>query len=285
MNSKPVKLGKFELTIVSDGRFWLDGGAMFGVVPKVIWNRMSPSDDLNRIELGLNCLMIRRKDNLILVDTGIGDKLKDRFRDIYRVQRESGIIQVLRERGIKPEHIDYVINTHLHFDHCGGNTHKHNGTAVPMFPNARYVIQKQEWYDATHPNERTKASYLKENFLPLEEKNQLLLVDGDQEIIEGVKVVVTNGHTRGHQSVLIESQGEKAIYLGDFIPTTSHLKIPYIMSYDLYPLELIERKKIILQTAVDEHWLLIFEHDPDTPFAYIIEENGKAVLQPLHNEI
>ncbi|MGB3339951.1 MAG: MBL fold metallo-hydrolase [bacterium] len=285
MNSKTVKLGKFELTIISDGKFWLDGGAMFGVVPKVIWNRINPADDFNRIELGLNCLLIKTPDNLILIDTGIGEKLKDRFRDIYRVEREYGLVQALHEHGIEPEDIDKVINTHLHFDHCGGNTFKQNNTATPTFPNARYIIQKQEWYDATHPNERTKASYLKENFLPLQEKNQLFLVDGDQEIIEGVKVAVTNGHTKGHQSVVIESQEKKAIYFGDFIPTASHLKLPYIMSYDLYPLELIERKKDILQIALREHWLLIFEHDPEVMFAYVIEENGKTVLQPLHNEI
>jgi glyoxylase-like metal-dependent hydrolase (beta-lactamase superfamily II) len=279
MNQKTAKLGKFELMIISDGEFWLDGGAMFGVVPKVIWNRINPSDDLNRIELGLNCLLIKTPDNLILVDTGVGEKLKDRFRDIYRVEREYGLVRALHEYGIEPEDIDKVINTHLHFDHCGGNTSKQNNTPTPTFPNARYIIQKQEWYDATHPNERTRASYLKENFLPLQENNQLLLVDGDQDIIEGVKVAVTNGHTRGHQSVLIESQGEKAIYFGDFIPTASHLKLSYIMSYDLYPLELIERKKAILQTALREHWLLIFEHDPKITFAYLIEKDGKQILE------
>ena len=285
MNSRPIKLGEFELTIISDGRFWLDGGAMFGVVPKVIWDRMNPADDLNRIELGLNCLLIKSKDNLILVDTGIGEKLKDRFKDIYRVQREYGLIQALQKIGHTPSDIDKVINTHLHFDHCGGNTYRQDNRFVPTFPDARYIIQKKEWYDATHPNERTKASYLKEKFIPLEEMDRILLVDGDEEIIEGVKVIVTNGHTRAHQSVLIESQGEKAIFFGDFIPTASHLKIPYTMGYDLYPTALIKRKKMILKNAVDEHWLLIFEHDPDIPFAYITEENGKAILQPLHNEI
>ena len=281
MDSKTKKIGEFELTIVSDGMFWLDGGAMFGVVPKVIWNRTNPSDDFNRIELSLNCLLIRSPDKLILVDTGVGAKLKDRFKDIYRVEREYGLIRALDTNGVNPEDIDKVINTHLHFDHCGGNTMKRHDTVVPTFPNAQYIIQKQEWDDATHPNERTKASYLKENFLPLQVNDQLLLVSGDEDIIEGIKVINTNGHTKGHQSVLIESQGEKAMFLGDFIPTTSHLKIPYIMGYDLYPLDLIKRKKNILQTALDEHWLLIFEHDPKNPFAYAVLKDGEIIPEPV----
>jgi glyoxylase-like metal-dependent hydrolase (beta-lactamase superfamily II) len=285
MNSRSVKLGQFELSIVSDGKFWLDGGTMFGVVPKVMWDKLNPADDLNRIELGLNCLLIQTPDNKILVDTGIGEKLKERFKDIYRVERDFSLIEVLHRRGIEPEDIDKVINTHLHFDHCGGNTVKRGGKSVPTFPNAQYIIQRQEWYDATHPNERTKASYLKENFVPLEENAQLLLVEGEQEVSKGVKVIVTNGHTQGHQSVLIESDGSKAIYFGDLIPTTSHIKIPYVMGYDLYPLDVIKKKKDILQTALSEHWLLIFEHDPETTFAYIVEDNGKAILQSLHDEI
>lgn len=285
MNSKSLKLGQFELSIVSDGKFWLDGGAMFGVVPKVMWNKLNPADDLNRIELGLNCLLIQTADNKILVDTGIGEKLKERFQDIYRVERDFSLVEILHRRGIEPEDIDKVINTHLHFDHCGGNTVKKDGKLVPTFPNAQYIIQKQEWYDATHPNIRTKASYLKENFIPLEENDQLLLIEGAYEIIKGVKVIVTNGHTQGHQSVLIESDRSKAIYFGDLIPTTSHIKIPYVMGYDLYPLDLIKRKEDILKRALSEHWLLIFEHDPEVVFAYVIEENGKAILQSLHNEI
>ncbi len=284
MNSRSVKLGQFELSIVSDGKFWLDGGAMFGVVPKVMWDKLNPADDLNRIELGLNCLLIQTPDNKILVDTGIGEKLKERFKDIYRVERDFNLIEVLHRRGIEPGDIDKVINTHLHFDHCGGNTVKKEGKSVPTFPNAQYIIQTQEWYDAIHPNERTKASYLKENFVPLEENAQLLLVDGEKEICKGVKVIVTNGHTQGHQSVLIESDGSKAIYFGDLIPTTSHIKIPYVMGYDLYPLDIIKKKKDILQTALNEHWLLIFEHDPDTLFAYIVEENGNQMLKPVHNK-
>jgi glyoxylase-like metal-dependent hydrolase (beta-lactamase superfamily II) len=278
-----IDFGSCKLTIVSDGTFWLDGGAMFGVVPKVLWNRLNPADDFNRIKLSLNCLLIKTPTENILVDTGVGENIDDRFKEMYRVERDFGLIQSLEKIGIHPGDINFVINTHLHFDHCGGNTIKKAGKFEPTFPRAQYIIQKQEWLDATRPNERTKASYVGKNFIPLEEAGQLLLVDGEHEVTSGIKVIVTNGHTRGHQSVIIESDGKKAIYLGDLIPTTSHIKIPYIMGYDLYPLDIIEKKKEILNKAVQEHWLLIFEHDPKTPFAYLVEENGKIVLKEIQN--
>ncbi len=278
-----MKLGQFELSIISDGRFWLDGGTMFGVVPKVMWNKLIPVDELNRVELSLNCLLIETPEGNVLIDTGIGDKLKDRFKEIYKMDRDITFVESLNRMGFKPENIDFVINTHLHFDHCGGNTIKKDGKLIPTFPNAKYIVQKQEWSDATDSNERTKASYLKENFMPVKESGQLMLVDGNYEVLPGIKMIMTNGHTKGHQSVLIESKGEKAIYLGDLIPTASHIKIPYIAAYDLFPLAVVEKKKEILEQAIKEKWLLIFEHDPDVVFAYVIEESGKAVLQPLHS--
>lgn len=292
-----IDFGSFKFSIVSDGTFWLDGGAMFGIVPKVLWNKLNPADEFNRIELRLNCLLIKTPTENILVDTGVGENLDDKFKEIYRVERDFGLIIALEKIGIKPEDINFIINTHLHFDHCGGNTmlpspcpppqvgrDRGKGKFVPTFPRAKYIIQKQEWLDATSPNERTKASYLEENFIPIEEAGQLLLVDGEHEVTSGIKVMVTNGHTRGHQSVIIESDGKKALYLGDLIPTTSHIKIPYIMSYDLYPLDIIEKKKEILKKALQEHWLLIFEHDPKTAFAYLIEKDGKQILEPVHNK-
>lgn len=278
-----MKLGQFELSIISDGRFWLDGGTMFGVVPKVMWNKLIPVDELNRVELSLNCLLIETPEGNVLIDTGIGDKLKDRFKEIYKMDRDITFVESLNRMGFKPENIDFVINTHLHFDHCGGNTIKKDGKLIPTFPNAKYIVQKQEWSDATDSNERTKASYLKENFMPVKESGQLMLVDGNYEVLPGIKVIMTNGHTKGHQSVLIESKGEKAIYLGDLIPTASHIKIPYIAAYDLFPLAVVEKKKEILEQAIKEKWLLIFEHDPEVVFAYVIEESGKAVLQLLHS--
>lgn len=285
MNSKSVKLGQFELSIISDGRFWLDGGTMFGVVPKVMWNKLISADELNRVELSLNCLLIETPEGNVLIDTGINDKLKDRFKEIYKMDRDIAFVESLNRMGFKPENIDFVINTHLHFDHCGGNTIKKDGKLIPTFPNAKYIVQKQEWSDATDSNERTKASYLKENFMPVKESGQLMLVHGNYEVLPGIKVIMTNGHTKGHQSVLIESEGEKAIYFGDLIPTASHIKIPYIAAYDLFPLAVVEKKKEILELAIKEKWLLIFEHDPKITFAYLIEKDGKAILQSLHNEI
>jgi glyoxylase-like metal-dependent hydrolase (beta-lactamase superfamily II) len=279
-----MQLGEFKLSIVSDGKFWLDGGAMFGVVPKVLWNKLNPADELNRIELALNCLLIQTSEKNVLIDSGIGEKLNDRFKEIYGVEKKYGLLKSLENAGLKPENIDYVINTHLHFDHCGGNTigrDKGRRIYVPAFPRAKYIIQKQEWYDATHPNERTKASYLRENFIPLEEAGQLVLVEDNYEILPGIKVIVTNGHTKGHQSVIIESGGKKAIYLGDLIPTASHIKIPYVMGYDLFPLDIIEKKKEILDRALKGNWLLVFEHDPKVRFAYLIEKDGKPVLKEV----
>jgi len=278
------KFGEFNLCTVSDGKFWLDGGAMFGVVPKVLWNKLNPADDENRIELGLNCLLIKTPTKYVLIDTGIGEILKDKFKNIYKVERDFGLIVSLGKNGVKPENIDFVINTHLHFDHCGGNTIEKNGVVVPTFPNAQYIIQKQEWFDATHTNERTKSSYLRDKFIPVEKAGQLFLADGEYEVLPGIKVVVTNGHTKGHQSVMIESDAKKAIYLGDLIPTASHMKLPYIMGYDLLPLNVLEKKKEVIRKAIEEKWLLIFEHDPKTQFAYLIEENGKQILKPLQNE-
>lgn len=270
--------------VVSDGSFWLDGGAMFGIVPKVLWNRLNPADEFNRIKLGLNCLLVQTPERRVLIDTGVGKRPDKKFREIYKVEQNSGLIESLHKIGVQPEDIDFVVNTHLHFDHCGGNTVEKDGAYIPAFPNAKYVIQKQEWFDATHTNERTKASYLQETFLPIRESGQLLLADGDYEVQPGINVIVTSGHTRGHQSVMIESERKKAIYLGDLVPTSSHVKISYIMGYDLSPLDALETKKKILKKAINEHWLLIFEHDPKTPIAYLVEEKGKEVLKPADDE-
>ena len=274
-----MRLGNFEIFLISDGNFWLDGGAMFGVVPKVLWEKSNPADQLNRIELGLNCCLIRAKNRNILIDTGVGDKLDRKFANIYKIKKSRNISDSLKAIGLSEANIDIVINTHLHFDHCGGNTKVEDGKFVPRFKKAKYMIQRQEWEDATHPNERTKASYLEENFIPIKERGQLELIDGNEEIIPGVKTIVTGGHTAGHQVILIESEGEIALYLGDLVPTTSHIKIPYVMGYDLYPLDTMGKKKELLKRAVAEHWLLIFEHDPKVFAGYLEEKEGKFILK------
>ncbi|MGQ9817997.1 MAG: MBL fold metallo-hydrolase [bacterium] len=282
-----MKLGLFDLIPISDGSFLLDGGTMFGVVPKVLWEKIYQPDGLNRLEIPLNCLLVKAAGVNILIDTGIGNKLDEKFRSLYCVRQEHNLLDGIKERGLKPEDINYVVNTHLHFDHCGWNTivaPSDQNNYIPTFPKATYIIQKEEWYDATHPNERTRASYLKENFLPLEKSGQLTLIEGEYEIVPGVKVINTIGHTRGHQSVLIEFEGKKAIYCGDFIPTSAHIRIPYLTSFDLYPMDLVELKKKLLRQIIDEHWLLIFEHDPAVIFAYLEEENGKQILKPIKTE-
>ena len=276
-----MKLGKFTLISLSDGTFWLDGGAMFGVVPKVIWEKLNPADELNRIELGLNPLLIQTGEKNILIDTGIGDKFDEKFKKIFRVDKSQHLLNSLGNIGLKPEDIDIVINTHLHFDHCGGNTCVKEGKIVPTFPNAKYVIQKGEWENAINPNERTRASYLKENFVPIEEAGQLELIEGDVEILPGIRVYVTGGHTKSHQVVFIEAGDKKAVYLGDLIPTASHIKLPYIMGYDLYPIETLEKKRELLPKAISENWLLVFEHDPKITMGYLEEKEGKFLVKPI----
>lgn len=278
---KNTKIGKFECIPLSDGKFWLDGGAMFGVVPKVFWQKTNPSDDKNRILLGLHPLLIKHPDVNILIDTGIGDKFNDKLKTIYGVDRSETIEKSLDACGLKTEDIDIVINTHLHFDHSGGNTYyNEEREAVPKFPNAKYIIQKKEWEVAINPNPRSKASYLKENFLPLKSNNLLQLIDGDVEIFPDVKCILTGGHTEGHQIVIVENEGEGAIYWADLIPTTSHLRIPYIMGYDLFPLDVMKNKEKFIKLAIEKGWVSFFEHDPKYTSGTIITENNKPKFVP-----
>jgi len=275
-----MKFGKFEIFSLSDGTFKLDGGAMFGVVPKVFWEKKDPSDEKNRVLVGLNPLLIRTGRKNILVDTGIGDKSDQKFCEIYCVSKSTNLMKSLAEVNLSASDIDIVINTHLHFDHAGGNTKiGENGKIVPAFPNAKYLIQKGDWEDALNPNERTKGSYLKENFLPLAEYKKVEFLYNDETIEEGIKVIKTPGHNRHHQGVMLESEGRKAFYLGDLIPTSSHLQIAWGMGFDLFPAETMEMKKKILNQALDEKWLLVFEHDPRMKMGYLKVVNGKMEIE------
>ncbi|MBI2069288.1 MAG: MBL fold metallo-hydrolase [Elusimicrobia bacterium] len=278
-----LKIGDFELHSVSDGFFRLDGGAMFGVVPKVLWDQSNPSDDRNRIELALGCLLMKTpRGHHVLVDTGLSSKYESdpKFLRMFDVRRERTLFHALKERGLEPEDIDLVINTHLHFDHCGGNTLRENGRVKPAFPKAKYIVQKAEWEDATHPHERNKASYLPENFLAVDEAKQLELVDGEFEIEPGLKVLKSGGHTRGHQCALVESQGQGALFLGDLIPTRSHVPLPWIMGYDLFPLDTLHAKRRLLAQAKERDWLLVFQHDPKQRAGYLKEADGREVIVP-----
>ncbi len=272
------KLGRFKLSLLRSGTFWLDGGAMFGVVPKVIWEKLTPADSRNRIKLGLNCLLVQTGDKNVLVDTGICEMDK-KFNERFKLE-EVNMDNCLEKIGLTPGDIDIVINTHLHFDHCGGNTRLKREKWMSSFPNAKYIIQKKEWEDATHPNERTRASYLSHTFIPVEEAGLLELIDGDVEILSGIRVIQTGGHTQGHQVVLLESDNKKALYLADLIPTSAHIKIPYVMGYDTYPLETMDKKRDLLGKALKEHWLLIFEHDPEVGLGYLEEKENKIKFNP-----
>ena len=274
------QLGKWRVHAIQAGGQKLDGGAMFGVVPKPLWERRIPADPRNRIQLGMRCLLIEHPSGLVLIDTGAGNKEDDKFHEIYGVENrgENGATQLedgLRDLRVQPSDVDIVINTHLHFDHGGGNTTRTaDGLIVPTFPNARYVVQAGEYEYATHTNERTAASYFPRNFVPIHEAGMFDFVKGEQEIVSGISVVPTPGHVPHHQSILLESDGEKAFYLADLAPTTAHLPLPWIMGYDVEPLVSLETKRRIMKRAVDENWLLIYEHDAITPWSRI-EHDGK----------
>ena len=275
------RVGRLTLHAIQAGGIALDGGAMFGIVPKPLWERRAPADASNRIRMGMRCLLIEHEDGPILVDTGLGNKEPEKFHALYavdnagadgRTRLEDGLASV----GVRPEDVRLVINTHLHFDHAGGNTWRDpSGTVRPAFPNARYVVQRGEYHYATHSTERTAASYLPLNFVPLMEAGLMDEVIGEGEIVPGIGTLPTPGHTPFHQSIVIRSAGETACFLGDLVPTTAHLPLPWIMGYDVEPLVTLESKRRVLRRAQEEGWLLIFEHDPDTGFGHVAHD-GKA---------
>ncbi|MCC6965007.1 MAG: MBL fold metallo-hydrolase [Nitrospira sp.] len=278
-----MKLGAFDIYPVTDGRFRLDGGAMFGVVPKALWQTCCPADEQNRIPLSLTCLLIRAHGKHVLVDTGLGDKEDAKFRSIFAVERTPPLQQSLRQHGLSRDDIQLVVNTHLHFDHAGGNTATDENSGItPAFPKATYYVQQGEYEDAIHSNERTRASYRRDNFTPVADAHQWAFLQGDTELLPGVTAILTPGHTRSHQSVKVESEGRVAFFLGDLIPTASHLPLPYIMGYDLNPVQTLDSKRRVLERACEEQWLLIFEHDPLIQAGYVSKNvDGKYVLREV----
>jgi glyoxylase-like metal-dependent hydrolase (beta-lactamase superfamily II) len=284
MSLNKISIGKFIVHGLRDGFFYLDGGAMFGVVPRVLWEKVYKPDSLNRIKLGLNSILIDTSEKVVLVDTGIGENLKKKAYEYYSVEQKPGLVGELKQKGYSPEDIDYVINTHLHFDHCGGNTARNEkGELVPTFPNAKYVIQRGEWEKAVDPGARDRPSYDKNSFLPLKQQGKLSLVEGNSEVIRGVQVVLAEGHTLFHQIVKVESQGEILYFLGDLIPTSSHVNLPYVMSYDLYPVKTLESKEKFLQQAVKKNWIVALNHDPEYFFGTILKSEKKFLFSPLNN--
>jgi glyoxylase-like metal-dependent hydrolase (beta-lactamase superfamily II) len=274
-------LGDFELTVISDGLYYLDGGAMFGVVPKPLWEKKLPADSQNRLHLAMNSLAIRTGDHTILIDTGAGDKLPEKMRRIY--DTEQRLLANLDAAGFAPDDFDIVINTHLHFDHSGWNTvRRADGTMAATFPRARYYYQRGELVHAHRQHERDRVSYLTENYDPLVASGRAMLLDGDAPIVPGIRVQLFPGHTEFHQAVIIESQNKKAAYVGDLIPTSAHLHPTWVMGYDLSPIDSIDQRNRYYRDAIPERWLTVFTHDPTTPWAYISRDPaGRYFAEPV----
>ncbi len=272
-------LGDFELTLFSDGNYLADGGAFFGVVPKVLWSRKWQPDERNLLAVGLNSLLVRTGHHTVLIETGVGNKLPEKLTRIY--EPEAKLLGAIATAGVAPDDIDIVINTHLHFDHCGWNTVRRDGGIVPTFPKAKYYVQEGEWRHARQQHERDRISYLTENYDPLVESGQMHLLHGDMEIVPGIAVKVFPGHTRNMQAVVLTSGHQRACYISDLIPTTHHLDLTWVMAYDLFPLETIESRKRFYEHAVPEKWLVVFTHDPKVPWAHVQhDDKGRFVLAP-----
>jgi glyoxylase-like metal-dependent hydrolase (beta-lactamase superfamily II) len=272
-----MQVGDYRVEVVPDTEFRLDGGAMFGVVPRVLWSKVCPPDESNRVRLNMNCLLIETGTERILVETGIGDKWSPKQAEVYGIKRERPLRESVRAiAGVEPEEITIVVNTHLHFDHAGGNTMlDESGRVVPAFPNARYFVSRAEYEHAEAPHERDRASYLPENWRPLRDSGQLELKDADYEVVPGLSMQTIAGHSRTMQCARLERNGQTLFSFADLVPMRAHVPLPWIMGYDLYPVETLEAKKRLLPQAASEGWLCFFYHDPEVPLCRVIEEDGK----------
>ena len=278
-----MKFGDYRVEVVSDCEFRLDGGAMFGVVPRNLWSRVHPPDDQNRIRMNMNCLFIEADDERILIDTGIGEKWSEKHRAMYGINRTRSFDESLQAiAGVTSEDITIVINTHLHFDHAGGNSiWNEAGQAVPAFPNARYFISRAEYEHAESPNERDRASYFSENWQPMKESGQLELKAADYEVVPGLTMETHAGHNRSMQCARLAQGGKTLFGFADLVPTRAHVPYAWVMGYDLYPVETVAAKKRLLPQAARENWTCLFYHDPDAALGRIVEESGKLQVHGL----
>jgi len=278
-----MQVGDYLVEIIPDTEFRLDGGAMFGVVPRTLWSQECPPDEQNRIRMNMNCVFIDTGSEKILIETGIGVKWPPKHATMYGIERERPLGEtLLMKTGVRPEEITIVINTHLHFDHAGGNTTLNDtGCPVPAFRNARYLISRAEIEHADHPSERDRASYLPENWKPLLESGQLEARGAEYEVVPGLRMETHAGHNRSMQCWRLDRGEETLFGFADLVPLRAHIRFPWIMGYDLYPVETLEAKKKLLPQAARENWLCLFYHDPDEPLCRIVEEGRKLTAVPI----
>jgi glyoxylase-like metal-dependent hydrolase (beta-lactamase superfamily II) len=280
-----MQFGDYRVEIIPDCEFRLDGGAMFGVVPRNLWSKPCPPDDQNRIRMNMNCLFIEAGRERILIDTGIGDKWSEKHRAMYGINRVRSLDDSLKEiAGVTSSDITIVINTHLHFDHAGGNTLvDESGKAGPAFPNARYFISRAEFEHAEAPTDRDRASYFAENWQPVRQSGQLELKDSEYEVVPGLRMETQTGHNRSMQCPRLESRGQTLFGFADLVPMRAHVPFAWVMGYDLYPVETVEAKKRLLPQAARENWTCLFYHEPDQALGRIVEQDGKLRVVELEH--
>jgi glyoxylase-like metal-dependent hydrolase (beta-lactamase superfamily II) len=284
-----MQLGNIHITPINDVMTHVDGGGAFGLVPRKLWSRYFTPDDDNLVPMSQLCLYVEADSKRLVIDTGLGTKLEDKHRRFWQVQNEGGLVRGLASIGVSPEQIDIVVNTHLHSDHCGGNTRwqsESDHTLVPTFPNATYIVQKQEYEDATHPNERTAATYLAQNFEPIASNEQLKLVEGDCEIVAGIRGIVTRGHTPGHMSIAFESEGQSALFVCDLASYAVHFeKLAWMTAYDVEPLHTLESKRRMQAWALERDATLFFVHDPFRPVGKLHPQGSGYVVEKVDVEV
>ncbi|MBM3820637.1 MAG: methylmalonyl-CoA epimerase [Acidimicrobiia bacterium] len=281
LETQRIAFGRFDLVTLHDGLFRLDGGAMFGVVPRPLWEKKAPPDDRNRIQLSMRPLVVEADWGRMIIDCGAGDKMDAKARDIYAFERARHLDHSLADAGLSPDSIDIALATHLHFDHFGGATVREDGALRPRFARARHAIRAAEWEDAAHPHERNRASYLPDDFLPLERAGVVDFFEGDETIRPGVRVVRTGGHTGQHQIVFVESGDRTAVFTADLLPTTAHIQDAWVMGYDLFPMETLAFKKRFVREAIEREYLIFFEHDPLVAAGYIREREGQRIVEQV----